>query len=263
MNAAWLTGYLAEALAKESRTPLYERLIQALRDAIERGLLSVDQPLPPEPDLAAHLGLSRKTVNQALTALARQGLLVRRRGIGTFVAAPAIEQPLEGLYSFIRSLTAQGRTPSSRVLGTRLTVNDAASTFLTNDDAGLVFELTRIRLVDGDPLVFEETYLPADAGERIPRELFATDVLYDLLRDHAGLAITHADETMRPVLLDRAEAALLGAVPGDPAFLVERRGFAGDSPIELRRSVIRGDRYRFTVHLPADSLAPGESERSC
>ena len=72
--------------------------------------------------------------------------------------------------------------------------------------------------------------------------------------DLCDLVVSHAEETLRPVTVERTEAALLGLVEGDPAFLVERTSYAGDRAVEFRRSLIRGDRYRFRVHLDAAAL---------
>jgi len=115
-------------------------------------------------------------------------------------------------------------------------------------------ELSRLRLVDGDPFVVETLYLPADCGESLPLDRLEHEVVYDLLRETCGLDVTHADETLRPVVLEQPEASLLGLSLGEPAFLVERRGYAGAAPVELRRSVIRGDRYRFRVRLEGHTL---------
>jgi GntR family transcriptional regulator len=248
---------LTHALAEPSRVPRYERLEQALAATIVSGVLPVGTLLPPEGPLAARIGVSRQTLNQALGGLARRGLVVRRRGIGTFVAEPFIEQPLGALYSFIRTLTAQGRAPSSRLLGQRLTHADGASRTLTGSVDGLVFEISRLRLVDGEPLVVEHVWLPPACGERIPLERLTRDVLYDVLRDVCGIEVSHAEETLQPTSLAHAEAALLGVAPGAAAFLVERIGYAGSAAVEVRRSVIRGDRYRFRAHL-AGPLADQE-----
>jgi GntR family transcriptional regulator len=75
------------------------------------------------------------------------------------------------------------------------------------------------------------------------------------MREICGVEVTHADETLRPVRLEAIDAALLGLSAGDPAFLVERAGFSGDQPVELRRSLIRGDRYRFRVRLSGARLS--------
>lgn len=255
MEAGELVRRLVAALDSGSRTPLYEQLAHEVTQLIRGGALAPGAVLPREPELAERLGVSRQTVNQALTGLARRGLVTRRRGVGTFVAEPYVEQPLGGLYSFLRTLTAQGRLPGSRMLGYRITVDGQASPLLTGRPAGLVFELSRLRLVDEAPFVVEMIYLPAVCGERLPLDRLASEPLYDLLRDACDIRVTHADETLRPVTLDQAEAALLGLTVGEPAFLVERTGYAGTQAVELRTSVIRGDRYRFRVRLAGSGLA--------
>jgi len=238
-----------------SRVPLYEQIAQHMLGAIQRGELAPGTVLPPEPELAEQLGVSRQTVNQALTSLARRGLLNRRRGVGTFIVEPYIEQPLDGLYSFIRTLTAQGRLPNTRILGYRLTIDEQASSVLTGSHDGLVYEISRLRLVDDEPFVLETIYLPVECGEKLPLDRMQKEALHELLRKVCDVEVTHADETLRPVKLETVDAALLGLAAGDPAFLVERIGFSDDQPVELRRSLIRGDRYRFRVRLSGATLS--------
>ena len=241
-----------------SRVPLYEQIERTIAEAAGAGVLPPGAMLPPEPELARALGVSRQTANQALTRLARRGVVTRRRGVGTTIAAPTVEQPLGGLYSFVRSLLAQGRTPSSRLLGHRLTVDGRASPLLGGSPDALVVEIGRLRLVDGEPLIVETAFLPAGCAEELPLDRLTAEPLYDLLRERCGVEITHAEETLRPVTLGRREAALLGLTEGDPAFLVERIGYAGERPAELRESIVRGDRYRFRVHLAGPLGGGGE-----
>lgn len=233
------------------RTPLYEQIAHAISLLVTRGELSPGTMLPREPDLAAAMGVSRQTVNQALTLLARRGLVTRRRHVGTVVAEPFVEQPLGELYSFLHTLTAQGRIVESRLLGYRTTLDDTASPLLTGGPDGLVFEITRLRLVDNEPFVVETIFVPLVCGQQLPLERLAAETLYDLLRSCCAVDVTHADETVRPITLDRQEAALLTLASGDPAFLVERIGHAELRAVEFRRSVIRGDRYRFRIRLEA------------
>jgi GntR family transcriptional regulator len=251
ITPAQLIERLTVTLAPSRRTPLYEQLAHGIRQAIQRGDLAPGTMLPPEPDLAAYLGVSRQTVNHALTSLARHGHVMRRRGVGTVVVAPFIEQPLNELYSFVRTLNGQGRAASTRPLGYRITVDDVASPLLTEADDGLVLELSRLRLLDAEPFVVETTYLPLACAERIPPDRLAQEVLYDLLKEYCQIAITHAEETLRPITMVQRDAALLGLRAGDAAFLVERTSYAATQPIELRFSLIRGDRLRFRVHLEA------------
>ena len=250
-----LATQLRQTLDPASRIPLYEQLTHQLAGAIQRGQLAPGSLLPSEPEFARQLGVSRQTVNQALVNLARRGLVSRRRRVGTIVAEPYVEQPLGTLYSFLRTLTAQGRLPVTRILGRRLTLDAEASPLLTGRDDGLVVEVTRLRAVDGEPFASETIYLQVSCGEALPDDRLAQDPLYDLLQEFCDLEVTRAEETLRPVTLERLDAALLGLSTGDPAFLVERVGYAGERPVELRRSLIRGDRYRFRVELEGAALA--------
>jgi GntR family transcriptional regulator len=247
-------GEIASSLDASLRVPLYEQVEEALRRRIDDGGLAPGAVLPPEPELAERIGVSRQTVNQALTNLARRGVLTRRRGVGTFVARPFVEQPLDGLYSFLRTLLAQGRLPSTRLLGYRITVDAQASPLLTGAVDGLVYELSRLRLVDNDPFVVETVYLGAGCAESIPHDSLTHEVLYDLMRQFCGIDVTDAEEALRPVTLEQPEASLLGLQVGEPAFLVERTGYSRSMPVEFRRSIIRGDRYRFRVHLEGHTL---------
>jgi GntR family transcriptional regulator len=250
-----LVDHLRDALARDDRSPLYEQVAAAILEDIRSGLLAPGTVLPKEIELAAELGVSRQTVNQAMTSLAHRGFLIRRRGIGTFVATAEIEQPLNNLYSFIRSVTAQAHQPGNRMLGSRTTIEAPASMLLTGDPDGLLFEIGRLRLIDEEPFVVEYVYFPPEIGERVPLDrLERGELLYDLLRECAGITISRAEETLHAVVTRRIESTLLTIPAGSPAFLVERRGFIGAQMVEFRRSLIRGDRYQFRVELMGDSL---------
>lgn len=250
-----LIAALRGKLDPASREPVYQQLAQLLGAAIQSGQVPVGFVLPPEPEFARQLGISRHTVSQALGDLARRGLVTRRRRVGTVVAQPYIEQPLGSLYSFLRTLTAQGHLPVTRILSHRPVLDAQASPLLTGRPDGLVLELTRLRLVDDEPFATETLYLPLSCGEALPSERLVREPLYDLLYEFCQIKVTRAVETLRPVTLEPLEATLLRLPTGDAAFLVERTSFAAEQPVEHRRSLIRGDRYRFRVELEGSTLS--------
>ncbi|HEY8768802.1 MAG TPA: GntR family transcriptional regulator [Dehalococcoidia bacterium] len=249
MNPKEVIADIASSLDPLSRQPLYEQLTAALREAVETGGLPPGTALPPEKELAALLSVSRQTVSVALTKLSKRGLIYRRRGTGTFVAEPFVEQPLGGLYSFMHSLESQGRSPGSRLLGFQVVVDDRASPLLEGSPDSLVYEIKRLRLVDDEPFAVETTYLGRECGAKIPLDRLEHDALYDLIEQFCGITVSSARETLRPVTLDKTDSHLLNVHPGEPAFLVERVGYSGEQAVELRVSLIRGDRYRFRVEL--------------
>jgi GntR family transcriptional regulator len=255
-GGASIIDALAAAVSPARRTPLYEQLAAAIERALQSGQLAPGAMLPREPDLARQLGLSRQTVAQALNALARRGLLVRRKGVGTFVAERPVEQPLDRLYSLVRTRSADGSPPAVRLLGSRLTADEEIATRLGRAGDELIFEVTRLFSVDGAPFAYERIYLPARLGERIPADRLATGVIYDLLSELCGIAVTHGDETLRITALSRSDAAMLHRSAGDPAFLVERVAYADETPVEVRLTLLRGDRARFRVQLAEPFLTP-------
>jgi len=238
-----------DGIDRSSRTPRYEQVIRLIAEAIHDGRLPPGAALPPEPELAGRVGLSRRTIREAWNDLAHRGLIVRRRGIGTFIARPAIEQPLGRLSSFIHTLASGGSPPDVTLLGVRLTTDREASPLLTGARDGVVFEISRLFRTDEEPVVLETIFLPVEIGQRLPGDQLAVAVIDDLLESEAGVVVDGGEEVLRLTRLRRADAALLQATPGDPAFLVVRSGFSVGRTIEVRRSVIRGERAQFRITL--------------
>ncbi|MGH2550185.1 MAG: GntR family transcriptional regulator, partial [Thermomicrobiales bacterium] len=109
------------AISAERRRPRYEVLIDTIAQLIRDGQLEPGASLPTEPQLAIDLGISRTTIRHAFDELAQRGIIVRRRGVGTFVTSPAVEQPLGQMSSFVKTLASQRDDSDSRLLGVRLT----------------------------------------------------------------------------------------------------------------------------------------------
>src|SRR5579862_5609179 len=69
------------------RRPAHMRVLERLQTAISSGALPLNARLPSSRTLARDLGLSRNTVDEALSRLVADGVVVRRRGIGSFVSS--------------------------------------------------------------------------------------------------------------------------------------------------------------------------------
>ena len=158
------------------------------------GRLDPSAPLPPEPELAADLGVSRFTLRQALGQLVREGLLKRQRGRGTFVVEPPDGEAGAGRVGqhLGRLLTSRSCRSGSPPVG-----GVAATLGITPTD--VVVEIVQPRLVDGqvvavEQITFDALLLPI-AGLV---ELDGAD-LYDLLERHGGVALTGARETVRAI----------------------------------------------------------------
>lgn len=227
----------------------YHTVRDRIRDLVEE--LQVGDALPPERALASELGVSRMTLRRGIDELARDGLLVRRQGAGTFVAEPKITQPLGGT-SFSEDMRRRGHEPSSRTisleeihagpqLGRRLEISPGAK----------VLRIVRQRFADAAPMALETLHVPAVLlGDLGSDEL--TGSFYELLGER-GIVLARAVQTIEPTVTDEEESRLLGVPLHSPAFLFERTSWSVDAtPVEFVRSVYRGDRYKLTVELTHD-----------
>ena len=102
-------------------------------------------------------------------------------------------------------------------------------------------------------MVIETAFLPAALAASLRTEVLEVGSIYDELERKHGLRITRAHETIRPTVLNRVLAKLLGVRAGSAAFQVERTTWSDRGPVEWQESLIRGDRYLYSVDLPRAS----------
>jgi GntR family transcriptional regulator len=206
-------------------------------------------------ELVHSLGVSRHTVRHALGTLVADGLLRRRRGSGTTVVstepAPPIERSLGNFYAFAREVRRRGAEHRSEVLERdTLSAPEAIAERLRLRAGSPVERIVRLRRADHEPLVLETAYLPGELACLLDSRALEREAIYDVLERVSGLTIARAQEDIRPVVLDRAAARLLGVKVGSPAFQVERTTWAEQRPIEWQQSLVRGDRYLYSIELP-------------
>ena len=226
--------------------PLYLQLQRALREAIQLKVLSPDDALPPERDMADDFNVSRITVRKALEGLVNEGLLTRRQGAGTFVAA-RVEKNFSKLTCFTEDMISRGRTPHSEwITRAEGAVTPEEALMLGVSPNTPVYRFHRIRFADGAPMAVEYT---TSAAFALPSPEVVKDSLYEAMAAH-GHRPARALQRLRGVLINREHAALLGVKPKDAGLLVERRGFLKDGrAVEISHSYYRGDAYDFVAEL--------------
>jgi GntR family transcriptional regulator len=237
-------------LDESSTLPLYQQLQRALRQAIENRILSPDDALPPERDLASEFAVSRITVRKAIDGLVHEGMLVRRQGSGTFVCA-RVEKNFSKLTSFSEDMRARGRTPRSVWLRRSAgTVTPEESLTLRSSPGTPVYRFHRIRFADDAPMAIEYATVLASS---LPSLDSVESSLYEAL-ERAGNRPVRALQRLRAVLFTAEQAELLQAKEKDAGLLVERLGFLKDGrAVEFSQSYYRGDIYDFVAELSISS----------
>lgn len=230
------------------KAPLYDLIEQNLRELILHDQLHNGEAVPSEWELADLYGVSRLTVRNALDNLTRQGWLIRRHGVGTFVAHPKIIEITPSKLSFTEQMRAIGRKPSSQLISLSIIPATAeVAGQLRLEPGEPVVEIVRLRLADGEPILLETSCL---SQKRFPLLENATELtttsLYEWLVTHYQTSVAVMDQTLEPVLLNDAQAHQLQTQPGTPAMLSKVLAYTNAAePIEYSWSVTRGDQCRF------------------
>lgn len=169
---------------RSDRRPLYVRAEEALAKLLA-GFADGDR-LPPEPDLARQMGISRSTLREAMRSFEEKGMIVRKQGVGTFVTGPhpVIETGLEVLQSIETLASAIGL--EVRMGDLEITELSADETECAQFDVPLGSPLTKVErviLTDTQPVAYLVDILPSQFLRR--EELtdgFTGSVLDYLLR---------------------------------------------------------------------------------
>ncbi len=228
-------------------SPLYMQLAQALAQAIREGRYLADEALPSERVLAEQLDLSRVTARKAIDRLVEQGLIIRKRGSGNYIA-PRLEQPLTRLTSFSEELHQRGFVPSSRWLtrGFSLAAPDEQLS-LELKTGERVARLERLRLADTVVMAYEVSVLPQSV---LPDPQAVEASLYAHLGDQAPVrALQH----IRAINADTKLAGLLEVPVGAAVLFITRVGYlATNQAVELTHSYCRSDYYDFVAEMRRD-----------
>ena len=240
-----------ESIDRQSPIPMYYQIMNQLREKISAGEYTVDSALPPERELVESYQVSRMTIRQAISELVNEGILVRRRGIGTFVAPPKLEQPLNSLTSFTEDMAQRGMKAGSRIVSFKEIVPDPPIRKTLGLSAGdKVFECVRLRLADEEPMALETTSLVASLCPGLEAEVVENQSLYKVLTERWSIQLDFATQSLEPILAPPYEATLLHIAPGSPLLLIHRVTYdQNGQAFEHVKSLYRGDRYKFVTEL--------------
>lgn len=241
-----------DSIEFESNIPYYLQLIAVLKDRIARGIWKPGDQIPSEPELCSIFGVSRTVVRQALLELELDGLVIRRKGKGTFIADPKINESLvQKLTGFYQDMVDRGRKPVTKVLNHE--VQQATSKiagFLDLAPGTEVISTERLRFVNDEPIVLVTTYIPYALCPLLAEYDLTNQSLYSVLEKEFGLVISHGRRTIEAVPANKREAQYLMVREGAPLILLDSVTYLEDgTPLEYYHAVHRGDRSRFEVEL--------------
>jgi GntR family transcriptional regulator len=240
---------------------LYARIEEALATEIAQGEYRPGDQLPTEDVLLERFQVSRITVRRAIQNLVSRGLLEIRRGLGTFVLSPRIEAELTKLTGFVEDMNAAGRKATARVVSQGVVAASArVAERLQLAKGTKVMQIKRVRIADGVPISFDETYLPLPLGKQIVRNDLRQHPIFTLLEEEYGVPLVEADYELEAVIATKPVAEALRVRVGSPIFQIERTSMTtGNQPVDYEVLFYRGDLVRFVTKL---FRQPGNSTRT-
>jgi len=237
------------AHAEPAFRPLYLQIRDALEARLANGEWKPGEPIPAELALAARFKVSHGTVRKAVDSLAKDNLVVRRQGKGTFVATHTEERASHFRFLRIRRDDGVDEYPASRIVDlrrVRASAEVARALRIKTGDG--VFQLRRILRYDGAPTVLDEIALPASLFRGLSRARIDAyhGSVYSFFETQFGVRMLKAREELRAVTADAESAALLEVPRGTPLLAVDRIAYTyGERPVEFRRGLCTTRRHHY------------------
>ena len=227
--------------------PAYKRIQDAIVKRLESGQLKPGDVVDSERELARIHGVSLMTARPALAGLEREGMVVRRRGAGTFVAPPKIH--FNKLMSYTEQMAGRGLAVSSKLIS--LTVVDSepeVAARLALPSTSRLVKVERLRLGGEEPFAVETCYLSAQEFGELTRSRLDRVSLFSILENDYELQIAHADEEIDATTADPHTARLLGISVGAPVLRIRQAIYSTKGkPALYVLGLYRSDRHTLLI----------------
>jgi GntR family transcriptional regulator len=232
---------------RNGSTPVYKRIQNAIRKRIESAELQPGDSVASERELAKLHKVSLMTARHALAGLEREGIVERRRGAGTFVAAPKIH--FNKLMSYTEQMASRSLTAASKVLIAKV-VNDEQEVIARLNlppTTGLI-KIERLRHAAQEPFALETCYLAAEQFPGLLSASLGRESLFGLLERAYKVDIGYADEEVDATAADPRTAELLGVLRKDPVLRIRQVIYsAKGKPMMYVLGFYRSDRHNLMI----------------
>ncbi len=229
--------------------PLYIRLADGLIAKIESGELAPGKQLPPERELSDSLGVNRMTLRRALQVLESQGLILRKHGVGTFIAEPKIDRQMEVVFRFTTGMLSQGFIPGAKMISfEEITAESVLAKDLAIPISSRVYSILRLRSINREPVMIEAYKIPVHRFPGLDLFDLESRSIYEIMEGEYGVSIDRARQSFEPITATPFEADLLKIESGEALMMERRISYDGmNQPVEYGQDRYRGDRFRFVT----------------
>lgn len=227
--------------------PAYQRIRSNIRETIESGRLRPGDVVPSERELAKIHDVSLMTARHALATLEHEGVVERRRGVGTFVSAPKIH--FSKLMSYTEQMRARSLAVVSKILfATIIDHEEEATARLGLSPKSRVIKLERLRRSGGEPFALETCYFSAKQFAGLLSEPLEKDSLFAILERNYGVELAYADEEVDATAADPRTAELLEVPRREPLLRIRQAIYSTKGTvITYVLGLYRSDRHNLVI----------------
>lgn len=232
----------------QSPLPLHNQIEQLFRKLIQSKEYAKGAPLPKEEELANRLGVSRNTIRQATNKLEYEGLITRKKGVGTFVTSHGLSTQLSEWHSFTMEMLGKGIAfENKKVQAIWTRADEILAHFFRIKKNTKILQLQRLRAIEGEPVVYFESCFHPRIGLDETEDY--NQPLYQLLENKFGVIVVRSSEHIRAQLAGTI-AKKLDIHAGDPVLVRERFVYdPGDRPIEYNIGFYRADKFTYSIDI--------------
>jgi GntR family transcriptional regulator len=232
----------------QSPLPLHNQIEQLFRKLIQSKEYAKGAPLPKEEELANRLGVSRNTIRQATNKLEYEGLITRKKGVGTFVTSHGLSTQLSEWHSFTMEMLGKGIAfENKKVQAIWTQADENLARFFRIKKNTKILQLQRLRAIGGEPVVYFESCFHPRIGLDETEDY--NQPLYQLLENKFGVIVVRSSEHIRAQLAGTI-AKKLDIHAGDPVLVRERLVYdPGDRPVEYNIGFYRADKFTYSIDI--------------
>lgn len=206
-----------------SLTPLYQQVMEDIRDKVDSGKFVPGDKIPSEPELSEEYSVSRITIRRAVSELVDDGYLVKRQGKGTFVCQRKLTRKIcqkSEVQSFTDTCAEDGRVAGAKVLGVEtVRARESEASFLGLQEGAELVHVRRLRTADGVPIMLENNFFPLEGFEFLLDADLRDTSIFDYVEKRSGRRPRGDDLcTLEVVRASSDKASELNVAVGEPLF---------------------------------------------
>lgn len=215
-------------MPNRNEEPIYRQIQNAIRRRIDSGQLKPGNPVPSERELARLHKVSLMTARHALSEMARDGIVERRHGAGTFVAPPRIQ--FNKLLGYTEQMASLGLTANSRVITCGIVTREhEIAARLGMAPTARVGKVERVRLAGDEPVALETCYWSADEFPNLVDAPLERVSLFGVMEREFGIGLAYSDEEIDATDADVRLADILAITRGSPLLRIRQLIFSTKS----------------------------------